>query len=91
MLIHKKIWDITSKITSIPITSLNDVLGHNPLHDKTTLTIHAEIIRLLLAIERPTLDQLKMVKSVTKRLGSVEKGITKFQISQSLDILNKLT
>ena len=87
----KKIWDITSKITSIPITSLNDVLGHNPLHDKTTLTIHAEIIRLLLAIERPTLDQLKMVKSVTKRLGSVEKGITKFQISQSLDILNKLT
>ena len=87
----KKIWEITSKITSIPINSINDILGHNPLHDKTTLTIHAEIIRLLMAIDRPTLDQLKMIKSVTKRLGLVERGITKFQISQSLDILNKLT
>ena len=87
----KKLWDISTKITSIDNVSLNDILGHNRLHDKLTITIHSEIIRNLLAIERPTTNQISIVKSVVNRLSIVEKGITKFQITKMKDILNNIT
>ena len=87
----KKLWDLLAKITSIPVSNLNDVLGHNPLHDRITLTIHGEIIRLLLAIERPTLDQATIAKQVLNRLGVVEKGISKHQILKMSEIINSVT
>ena len=87
----KELWRITSKITSVPTIDLNTVLGHNELHDKMTITIHAEVIRNLLAIERPTISQIKMIKSIVKRLSIIEKGITKFQINQMINALNFIT
>ena len=85
-----KIWDILSKITGIKITSLNQVLGHDPIHDKTTLTLHAEIIRLLMAIDRPTMDPLNLVKFSVRRLSIAEKGITKFQMQNMLNEISKI-
>ena len=87
----RNIWEILTKITGIKITSLNQVLGHDPTHDKITLTIHAEIIRQLMSIDRPTLEPLKLVKSTIKRLAIVEKGITKYQIENMLNELSKFT
>ena len=87
----RKIWDILTKITGIKINSLSQALGHDPMHDKITLTIHAEIIRQLMSIERPTLEPIKLVRSTVKRLAIVERGITKFQINKMLDELSKFT
>ena len=87
----RELWRITSKITSIPTDNLNTVLGHNDLHDRMTITLHAEIIRNLLAIERPIINQLKLIKSITKKLSIIEKGITKFQISQMIKTLDSIT
>ena len=85
----KKIWEICSKLTSIPTIGINEVLGYHDFHDKTTLTIHCEIIRRLLAIERPVTDQLKLVKSVLDRLAIVERGICKHTIKDLQSHLNK--
>ena len=85
----KKIWEICSKLTSIPTIGINEVLGYHDFHDKTTLTIHCEIIRRLLAIERPVTDQLKLVKSVIDRLAIVERGICKHTIKDLQSHLNK--
>ena len=85
----KKIWEICSGLTSIPTTSLNEVLGYHDFHDKTTLTIHCEIVRRLLAIERPVTDQLKLIKSVIDRLAIVERGISKHTIKGFQSYLNK--
>ena len=73
----KKIWEICRKLTSIPTNNINEVLGLHDFHDKTTLTIHSEIIRRLLAIERPVTNQVRLVKSVIDRLATVETGISK--------------
>ena len=88
---NKKLWQLSTRLTSIPALSLNDILGHNPLHDKATLTLHAEIISRLLAIERPQIDQIKLLKSVVTKLSIVEKGISKHQINKMLVILNEIT
>ena len=85
----KKIWEICSGLTSIPTSSLNEVLGYHDFHDKTTLTIHCEIVRRLLAIERPVTDQLKLIKSVIDRLAIVERGISKHTIKGFQSYLNK--
>ena len=87
----RNIWDITKRITGIKVSSLNQVLGHDPFHDKSTLTLHAEIIRQLLAIERPTINPLNLVMNSVKRLSIVEKGITKHQINNMLKELTKAT
>ena len=76
----KQIWEICKRFTSIPIDNINAVLGDHDFHDKTTLTIHCEIIRRLLAIERPIISQHKLIKSVLNRLAIVEKGISKHTI-----------
>ena len=86
-----KIWEITSKITGIKVTNLNQILGHDPRHDKITLTLYAEIIRLLLAIERPTIEPLKLVTASVRRLSIVERGITKFQIGNMLETIKNFT
>ena len=87
----RKIWNYTTKITGIKIRTINDVLGHNELHDKLTLTLHAEIIRILLSIERPDQDQLSIIKNTIKRLIIVERCISKFQLEKMLKVLENIT
>ena len=76
----KRLWSVISIITSIPTTDLNTVLGLNDLHDKTTLTINAEVIRRLLSIDRITSDIKAIVKSVINNLTTLEYGVTKYQL-----------
>ena len=76
----KHIWEICKTFTSIPLNGINPILGYHDFHDKTTLTIHCEIIRRLLAIDRPITAQPKLVKSVIDRLAIVEKGISRYTI-----------
>ena len=61
------------------------------MHDKTTLTIHAEVIRILLAIERPLTDKIILVKSIINRLSILEKGTSKIQIIKMKEVLESLT
>ena len=83
----KKIWDLISSLTSIPHGTIKSILGLDPKHDKTTLTLNAEIIRQLMAIERPTIDPLVLVQNTIKRLTIVERGITKYQINKFLEAI----
>ena len=87
----KQLWELTSKITSIPILNLNQVLGYDDIHDKTTLTLHAEILTRLLSIERPKQDPRALLKSAITKLLVVEKTTTKYQINQMLKILERIT
>ena len=88
----KSLWDQISKITGIKITSLEEVLGLDPKHDKVTLTIHAETLRRLLAIERPVIEVRKVLVSIVKNLNILEKGVTKYQTGLMLKhIENNLT
>ena len=86
----KKLWSLITKLTNIPLNSMKEVLGVNPTHDKTTLTINAELIRQLMAIERPTIDPHMLVQNTIKRLSIIEKGITKFQIIKFVDLLSNV-
>ena len=61
------------------------------MHDKTTLTIHAEVIRILLAIERPLTDKIILIKSIINRLLILEKGTSKIQIIKMKEVLESLT
>ena len=87
----KQLWEITSKITSIPTLNLNQVLGYDDLHDKTTLTLHAEILTRLLSIERPKQDPRALLKSAITKLLVVEKTTTKYQINQMINTLERIT
>ena len=87
----RKIWDICFKLTSVRCNNLDSVLGLNDYHDKTTLTLHAEVIRRLLSIERPTICPLKLVESVVNRLSIVERGISRYIIKSFKEIINPLT
>ena len=84
----KKLWIEASHITGILPLSINYVLGLNERHDKVTLTIHSEILRRLLAIDRPTIDPKKFLKSVIVNLNILEKGVTKYQIGKYLEIMD---
>ena len=83
----KRIWSIIKEITNIEYTSMKEVAGISKLHDKTTVTINAEIIRQLSAIDRPTLNPKLFVCSIIKRLSIIEKGFTKIQITKLLNLL----
>ena len=87
----KKLWELVAKVTSIPILDLNQVLGYDDIHDRTTLTLHAEILSRLLSIERPKQDPKTLLKSAITKLLIVEKNITKYQINQMLRILERIT
>ena len=84
----KSLWHQVGKITGIKNNSLSIILGCDDKHDKTTLTIHAELIRLLLAIERPTTLPKDIIRNTLLRLNMVEKGITKYQVNQMLKIIS---
>ena len=86
------LWTLCSKLTSVPTNNLNTVLGYHDYHDKTTITIHCEIIRRLLAINRPTMNQFNFIKSVINRLRIVEKGVSKLvikEMEQTLEIITQ--
>ena len=80
----KNLWKLVEKVTCIHNNSLTTILGCDDKHDKTTLTLHAEILRLLLAIDRPTNQPKDVLKNTLVRLHTLEKGITKYQIEQML-------
>ena len=86
------LWSICSKLTSIPTINLNTILGYHDYHDKTTITVHCEIIRRLLAINRPTVNQFSLLKSVMNKLIIVEKGVSKpiiKEMKQTLEIITQ--
>ena len=68
---------------------MDQVLGIDPKHDKVTLTIHAETLRRILAIERPMIEINCLLKSIIKGLNILEKGVTKYQTGKMLEFLDK--
>ena len=83
----KTLWKLIGEITGVPNDTLSNVLGISDFHDKTTITLHAEIIRILLAIERPTTPQLELIRNTLERLNILERGVTKHQINEMIKIL----
>ena len=73
------------------MSNLNQVLGYDDIHDRMTLTLHAEILTRLLSIERPKQDPRALLKSAITKLLIVEKSTTKYQINQMLKILERIT
>ena len=87
----KLLWDLVSKVTSIPTSNLSQIIGYDDLHDRTTLTLHAELLSRLLSIERPKQEPKTLLKSAITKLSIVEKNITKHQIKQMLLTLERIT
>ena len=83
----RRLWKLVEKVTSIKNDSLNIILGRDDKHDKTTLTLHAELLRILLAIDRPTNQPKEVLRNTLVRLHTLEKGITKYQIEQMISEL----
>ena len=76
----KRIWAETSKLTGIKYRTINEILGIDLKHDKVTLTIHAELLRRLMSIERPQMEPKSVLKMVVASLNALERGVTKYQI-----------
>ena len=87
-----KLWEYVTKITGIKVSSMNEVLGISAMHDKVTLTLHAETLRRLMSIERPVIEPRSLLISIVKHLSILEKGVTKYQTELMLHhIENNLT
>ena len=84
-----ELWKLIGSVTGIKNSNLQEILGLNPIHDKVTLTIHAEILRRLLAIERPVEAIKDLLKSAVRSLSIVEKGFSKYQVKKILDHLEQ--
>ena len=84
----KNLWGKISKITGISNSTLNEILGLDPKHDKVTLTIHAETLRRLMAIDRPVIECNSLLRSIIANLNLIEKGVTKYQTSIILQHLD---
>ena len=78
------LWMEVSNVTGIKVTSVDELLGLDNTHDTVTLTIHSEIIRKLLAIERPTCNPIDLLALTLNNLSVLERGITKYQINMLL-------
>ena len=85
----KILWSLVSGITGIPNNNLSNVLGISDFHDKSTLTLHAELIRILMAIDRPITPQTELVQQTLERLNILEKGVTKHQMNEMIKILTR--
>ena len=83
----RAVWNDLSKLTGINPMSLNEILGVNDQHDKITLTIHAETLRRLLSIDRPSIQPKILIKSIISNLYILERGVTKYQIKKYLEML----
>ena len=83
----RELWKLVERITGIKNESLAVVLGCSEIHNKTTLTIHSELIRILLSIDRPLTPPKDLLNQTIARLINLEKGVTKYQIEQMQKIL----
>ena len=83
----RELWRLVEQMTGIKNESLVIVLGCSEIHNKTTLMIHAELIRILLAIDRPLTPPKDLLNQTVSRLIILEKGVTKYQIEQMQKIL----
>ena len=81
------IWQIISETTGVKNDSIDKILGLSTFHDKSTLTINAEILRQLMAIERPLIKPLDIVSNTLKRLTIIERGISRQLIESFLQKL----
>ena len=70
------IWKLISETIGVKLDNIGKILGLHEYHDKTTLTIIAEILRQLLAIERPVIKPYDIVSNTLKRLTIIERGIS---------------
>ena len=82
----KCLWKNVEKVTHIKNESLAIILGCSDIHDKTTLTLHSELIRILLAIDRPTKPPNEILKNTLTRLSIIERGVTQYQINQMIKL-----
>ena len=80
-----QLWKLVSQLTGIPNLNVKTILGANENHDKTTLTLHAELIRVLLSIDRPTTPPNDLLAHALERLKIIEKGAAKYQIKQMIE------
>ena len=85
----QQLWLEVAKLTGIYPNSINEILGFDPKHDKLTMTIHAEIFRRLMAIDRPLISPSELIKSAVNYLYILEKGVNKYQINKYIEHLNK--
>ena len=85
----RTLWKLVGSITGLQNNNLSTVLGISDFHDKTTITLHAELIRILMAIERPDTPQCDLLRHTLERLNILEKGVTKHQINEMLKILTR--
>ena len=81
------IWKLISETIGVKLDNIGKILGLNEYHDKTTLTIIAEILRQLLAIERPVIKPYDIVSNTLKRLTIIERGISGQLIKSFLEKL----
>ena len=84
----KVIWDIVSFTTGIPHSNLSVILGNDLRHNKASMALNAEIIKILLAIDRPTQNQGQMIAKILERLSYMEKGVSKYECKQLITQLN---
>jgi len=84
----KIIWEIVSFITGIPHSNLSNILGNDIRHNKASLALNAEIIKILLAIDRPTQNQGQIILKILERLSYMEKGVSKYECKQLINQLN---
>ena len=85
----RTLWSAVSDLTGIRTSNMDSLLGLDDTHDTVTITIHSEIIRKLLAIERPTCNPIELLRSTLNNLALLEKGVTRYQINilqRQLDI-----
>lgn len=83
------LWTKIGRITGIPNRNLDEILGAHEIHDKITLTIHAEVLRRLLAIERPVSDVDDLLLSIVRYLNTLERGVTKYQVAKIVEYLEQ--
>ena len=86
-----KIWDHVSSITGTDNKDLASIMGMNQNHSKATFSLNIEIIKQLLAIERPITDPKILVERTITRLTYLERGITKMEMNQLLCELTRQT
>ena len=87
----QQLWLEVAKLTGIYPESINEIMGFDPKHDKVTITIHAEIFRRLMAIDRPMHSPSELIRSAVNYLYILEKGVNKYQINKYIEHLNSNT
>ena len=73
------IWEIVTDITGIVHNNLSVILGNDRKHNKASMALNAEIIKMLLAIDRPTQNQGQTIAKILDRLSYMEKGVSKYE------------